>query len=80
MPELTNRRVEARTMTDLAAVHARNGALREAIACYERSLDALRELGDRPGEARTLRELEALHQLAATAQDAPARSNARTAS
>ncbi len=79
MHELMDRHVEARTMTDLAGVYARHGALRSAIACYERGLAAVREVGDRHGEAQTLRDLAAMRDRAA-AQDAAARSNARTAS
>ena len=62
MLELTeHRHAEAQTMNDLAAVHARNGSLRDAIACYERSLLALRERGDRHGEASTLASLASVY-------------------
>ena len=79
MLELMDRHVAAHTMSDLAALHVRNGALRDAVTCYERALEALREEGDREGAARTLRRLTETRELAA-AQAAPARSNARTAS
>ena len=79
MLELMDRQIAAHTMTDLAAVHVRHGSLRDAVTCYERALDAMREQGDVEGEARTLRELAAVRRCAA-AQEAAARSNARTAS
>lgn len=79
MLELMDRHVAAHTMTDLAALHLRAGSLRDAITCYERALEAQRDAGDRDGAALTLRRLDATRALAA-AQDAPARSNARTAS
>ena len=79
MPELMDRHVAAHTMTDLAALHVRTGSLRDAITCYERALDAQREVGDCDGAALTLRRLDATRELAAV-QTAPTRSNARTAS
>lgn len=79
MPDLMDRQIAADTMTDLAAVHVRHGSLRDAIACYERAIDALREEGDHRGVAQTLRDLNAVRKRAA-AQEAVARSNARTAS
>jgi len=79
MLELMDRPIAANTMTDLAAIHVRNGCLRDAISCYENALVAMREEGDRDGEAQTLRRLDAVHELV-TDQDAAAPSNARTAS
>jgi len=64
MLELTDRHVEARTMTDLAGVYARHGSLQTAIACYERGLVALRDIGEHHAEARALRELSAVRELA----------------
>lgn len=79
MLELMDRHVAAHTMTDLAGLHVRKGSLRDAITCYERALEALREEGDHEGVALTLCRLAATRDLAA-AQRASARSNARTAS
>lgn len=79
MLELMNRHVAADTLTDLAAVHVRHGSLRDAITCYERALDAIREQGDQVAAEQTLRDLEAVRRRAA-AQGAAARSNSRTAS
>ena len=79
MLERMDRQSAAHTMTDLAGVHLRHGSLRDAITCYERALEAMREQGDVEGEARTLRDLNAVRRCAA-AQAAAARSNARTAS
>ncbi len=79
MLEFMDRHVAADTMTELAGVHARHGCLRDAITCYERALDAMREHSNRALEARTRRDLDAVRGGAA-AQEAAARSNARTAS
>ncbi|MDP1848360.1 MAG: tetratricopeptide repeat protein [Solirubrobacteraceae bacterium] len=57
MLDLTNHRIAAETLTDLAGVHARRGALRDAIVCYERCLATMRAHGDRDGEAQTLASL-----------------------
>jgi hypothetical protein len=79
MLDLTDRHIEARTMTDLAGVYVRHESLSAAIMCYERRLAAVRELGDLDAEMQTLRELDAMRARMA-AHAAPARSNARTAS
>ena len=79
MLELMDRPIAANTMTDLAAIHVRHGCLRDAIACYENALAAMREEGDFDGEAQTLCRLHAVHELMAV-HAAAVRSNARTAS
>ena len=61
MLDLTDRRIAAQTLTDLAAIHARHGALRDAITCYERCLATMREHGDRRGEAQTLASLAGVY-------------------
>ncbi|HEV2060982.1 MAG TPA: hypothetical protein VGR11_16650 [Solirubrobacteraceae bacterium] len=79
MLELMDRHVAANTMIDLAAVHVRHGSLRDAITCYERAVEAMREQGDHHGEAQARRALEAARARAA-AQEGERRSKARTAS
>ena len=61
MLDLTDRRIAAQTLTDLAAIHVRHGALRDAITCYERCLATMREHGDRQGEAQTLASLAGVY-------------------
>ena len=61
MLDLTDRRIAAQTLTDLAGIHARHGALRDAITCYERCLATMREHGDRHGEAQTLASLAGVY-------------------
>jgi len=57
MLDLTDRRIAAQTLTDLAGIHVRHGALRDATTCYQRCLATTREHGDRHGEAQTLANL-----------------------
>ena len=70
MLELTNRRIAAETLNDLAAVHLRAGALRDAITCYEGCLACMREGGDRYGEARTLADLAGVYVRVGRRKDA----------
>ena len=61
MLDLTDRRIAAQTLTDLAGIHVRHGALRDAITCYERCLATMRAHGDRHGEAQTLASLAGVY-------------------
>ena len=61
MLDLTDRRIAAQTLTDLAGIHVRHGALRDATTCYERCLATMREHGDRHGEAQTLASLAGVY-------------------
>ena len=61
MLALTDRRIAAQTLTDLAGIHVRYGALRDASTCYERCLATMREHGDRHGEAQTLASLAGVY-------------------
>ena len=70
MLKLEDQHIAARTMTDLASVHARAGCLRDAITCYERGLACQREGGDRRGEVRALAGLAAVYLRDGRRQDA----------
>lgn len=70
MLDLTDRRIAAQTLTDLAGIHVRHGALRDAITCYERCLATMREDGDRHGEALTLASLAGIYLRSGRRSDA----------
>jgi tetratricopeptide (TPR) repeat protein len=61
---------EARTWGSLAFAHSHLGHHADAITCYQRAIDLLRDLGDRTSLAETLTRLGDAHEAAGDATTA----------